>query len=713
MSSIPLILAASLATASAGSIASSDDGATASEPEIIIVTASPLEDPANRVAQGVGVMLAEDAVPAAISGTLGETLSGLPGVRSTFFGPNASRPVIRGLGEDRIRVLTNGLGSIDASTVSPDHAATADGLEADAIEVLRGPAALRYGGNAIGGVVNVVTGAIPSERLTDTVSGSTFAGFSTAEKSRAFGGNASVGGEGLVLRAEGWSRKNGDFAIPGFLESDRQRALEGEADEDAERGTATNTNGDARMLGAGFAWIGSNIEFGLAVRRQVSNYGVPGHSHGHDEEHEHEDDHGESGSKAVPLIGARMAGAASAADDDGHEHEEEGVRIELEQTRTEARFEVSDLGFLDSLEVSAVQADYEHAEVEPGGEIGTLFTNTGWEGRIEARPVTLDVGSFQLSHLVGLQLGSSDFAARGEEAFVPPVSIEQWGVFAIQRWKRARLTLEAGLRTERREYGTAAADRDFSPVSASVSGTLGLSDGVFLSATVARTQRAPTEIELFADGPHAATVAYEIGNPDLDLETGLSLDLGVRWDLGRFSGEAHVWRIGFDGFSTFLPTGAEEDGLPVYQVIQTDATVQGGELSGRLELLDAAGLTWSATGQVDFVDAQFDSGGAIPRTPPLAVTLGLDARGDGVRGSIAVTRTSDQDEVAAFELPTDGSTVINARLGWKPGGRDGAYEILVEGLNLTDAEVREHTSFLKDLLPRPGRSLRASIRTTF
>jgi iron complex outermembrane recepter protein len=705
-SSSLLALIAALGAADAGTLAADTPATTSStaaaaaaaahappvdETEIVVVTASALGDRQDRVAQGVSVLSAAEAVTGSIGGTLGETLAGLPGVRATFYGPNASRPVIRGLGEDRIRVLSNGLTGIDASTQSPDHAPTADGLEATSIEVLRGPSALRYGGNAIGGVVNVVTGLIPLSPVEGRVDGAAFAGVSTAEEARSAGAAVTLdAGGGLKLRAEGWRRESGDYAIPGFVESERLRRAEGEEDDEAERGTVPNSAGEASAMGLGIGWTGAGIEAGLGVRGQSSLYGIPGTHHDHHGDEDHGDDHG-----------------------DDHEEEEGGPVIDLEQTRVDARLAFLSLPVFESVSLAATWGDYEHAEIEPGGEVGTVFANTGWEARVEAKQQPRELGSLVWTGLSGIQLGRNDFSAVGEEAFVPPVEIAQRGIFAVQRLDWGQMRLEGGARLEHRSYETATRKRAFDLASFALSAGWTPDERLTATLSVSRTERAPTEIELFADGPHVATSTYEIGNPDLEIESGLSLEASARWRSGPLALDASLWRIDFQNFATFLPTGAVIDDLPVVVIFQEDALLTGGEVGARLALGQAGPLEWSLSADVDWVEGRYDRAGPIPRIPPVTATLGVDATGDIWRARAWVTHSADQTDVSAKELPTDSATTLNARLGWKPVETEGRVEIVLEGTNLTDAEVREHTSFLKDLLPKPGRSIRLSVRATF
>jgi iron complex outermembrane recepter protein len=297
-----LLLAALMATTA---IAAPNPDTTT---EVIIVTASPLGNSSDALSQGVSVVTRLDAANASITGGIGEAISGVPGVRATFYGPNASRPIIRGLGEDRIRLMLNGLAGIDASTISPDHAPAIDGLDADAIEVLKGPAALRYGSNAIGGVVNVVDGRLPLKLPEKVIEGEVFLGASTAESAKSGAFRLSGTSGNYVFRLDGLARSSDDYNIPGFAQTPAQRVLTGDETE----GTAINTRGEIWAIGASGARITDRTNFALSVRETNSNYGIPG----------------------------------------------EEAFIELEQTRIDARAIIKDLGFLDSLTLSATSGDY-------------------------------------------------------------------------------------------------------------------------------------------------------------------------------------------------------------------------------------------------------------------------------------------------------------------------------------------------------------------
>ena len=627
--------------------------------ETIVVTASSLGDPSDAISQGVAVINRGEALQASISGGIGETLAGIPGVRSTFYGVNSSRPIVRGLGEDRIRLVLNGLQGIDASTISPDHAPAIDGLDAEGIEVLKGPAALRYGGNAVGGVVNVVDGRLPTKLPAKPFAGEIFLAGSTAEDA----GTAAfklVGMQGNgVFRVDGFRREGQDYKIPGYSQTAALRAVTGDDTEE----TAFNTRGEIWALGGSVARITDRTSLALATRQTKSNYGIPG----------------------------------------------EEAFIELNQTRYDFQASIKDLGFLDTLTFSITTGDYTHSEIEFDGAIGTVFTNEGYEGRLEARHRSIGA----LDGVFGLQFASNDFAAEGDEAFILPVTIETVGAFWVERVNQENWGAEVGARYEQRDYSGLAGARTFDLGSFSASAFLKPTDGLRLSLNAGYTERAPTEVELFADGPHAATQAFEIGDADLKTETAISLEGVVRWQIAGATVDLSVWRSSFDGFIAFNPTNLIEDDLPVFLVSQKDATLTGAELHVTW-LIGEVG-SWSVVGDggIDTVRGSYDGGGAIARMPPAMLTLGLEAKSPQMRVRAEVQSIAEQTRTATFETKTEASTALNALWSWRPVQSNDRIELSFEGRNLTNEDIREHTSFLKDYLPKPGRSIRVSLKGSF
>jgi len=641
----------------------------------IIVTGAPFGISAEASLIAVDV-LDQEALSTAPSGTLGDVLSGLPGVRSTAFSPGASRPVIRGLAGPRVQVLTNGMGLIDASSLSPDHQVAADPGEAVRIEVLRGPQTLAYGGSAIGGVVNVIDDRIAEEAPVDGFDGRITAQASSVDDGRAVGIGLTIGRGPWVMTFDGTDHRSADYDIPVPAESRRQVEDEGEVYEDTGGSTVENSASRVRAFGTGLSYIADQGFIGLSVKRTESDYGVPGHAH---------EDHG---------------GGA-------HDDEEE-VTIGLEQTRYDLRGEwrFADAP-VDRIRLSAGYADYIHTEFE-GDEIGTVFTSDGFEGRLEV--VMPRRGGWNAAY--GLQGLSRDFDAAGDEAYVPPVEITELGVYTLHRYDMETWGLEGGLRFDSRDLDSPiGGQRDFSNVSASAGVYYKPVESLFLGLSLSRNGRAPTEAELFAEGPHIATRAFEVGDADLDSETVISIEATVHWETGPWTADLHLFRADYDGFIDLRPTGAEEDDLPVFTYVQTDAEFHG--LEARLDYQawqsGQDGLTLGLG--YDYVRGDTDLG-APARIPPWS----LNARAELDLGRwttrMTVRKVGDQDRVTDFELPTDGYTTADLYLGWSPD-RTSGLTLYVEGQNLTDEEVREHTSFLKDLAPLPGRNLRAGMAWRF
>lgn len=645
----------------AASAAALSTSALAQERELseVVVTAAPFAVSLDSVTTSIDVVSREDLDAAPPAG-LGDVLSGLPGLRSSAFGPGASRPVVRGLAGPRVQVLTNGVGMIDASALSPDHQVAADPGEAVRIEVLRGPAALLYGGSAIGGVVNVIDERIATKRPDDGLAGRIAASTSSVDEGRQVSGSLAAAVGPFVLTIDGLDRSSDDYRIPAYPESARLLAEEGEEAEGSPSRLA-NSAVELQAYGAGISYVAGEAGFlGLSVKRTDTSYGVPGHSH----------------------------------------EGEEAVTIGLEQTRVDLRGEMRRaLGPFETVRLSAGWADYTHTEFE-GDEVGTRFFSDGYEGRVEL--VQARRGGWDGA--VGVQGLKRDFDAAGDEAYVPRTRIQEIGVFTLQRVDRDAWGYEGGLRIDRRSLDSVVASADFTNISGSAGVFFRPARPWFLGLSVSRTARAPTESELFAQGPHIATHAFEVGDPTLDAEIANSLEAAVHYGSGRLSADLHLFATRYDGFIDLRPTGDEEDHLPVFAYVQTDADFHGFEAEGAFKLTEALSLEAGA----DYVKASSDLG-PVARVPPWSVTGRIVYDPGPYAARIEVRRVGEQERVADFELPTDAYTLLNAGFSWK--ARKATFH--VEGRNLTNQEAREHVSFLKDLAPLPGRSLRAGLTWDF
>ena len=685
-----------LAAAIATSAAAQDNPAT---DDVIVVTGTAIEALSGETLQSVDVITLDDIVDS-FDGSLGASLAALPGISTTSFGPAVGRPIIRGLGGDRVRILNNGVGLVDASGVSVDHASTTEVLDAEQIIILRGPAAIAYGGGAIGGVINVIDGRIPTRPVDGLFDGQVYTGMSSVDSGHQEAARIRTGAGPFVFQLEASHREADDFDIPGYAESARLRALE-EAEHEEEheaegheheeeeevRGTVPNSGLTFDTIGAGASLIGDWGFLGISVRSYDAEYGLPAHEH-HPEEDEHDED------------------------EDGHEDEEGDPMIVMEQTRWDIRGQFNfDLGPFDHLDISSGIADYQHVELEPDGEIGTLFESEGWEARAA---LVNGGGDSRWNGSVGIQMLQTDLSASGEEAFIPPVTTEDIGLFAAQRYDLDSYGFDLGARVERRELDTATGpDRRFDTVSLAAGTFWRPANGLFLGVSLARTERAPTDAELYSDGLHAATGTVEIGNSSLGKETGWALDGTFRWSGDGWRVETGAFYSHFSDFIYLAPTGLEDpvEEAPVYRYLQDDATLWGGEVYVEHDLAELG--PWALVGDftLEYVQGETDSFGNLPRMPPLSTTIGAELQRDIVDLRGEIVWAADQDDIANSELPTDGYTMVNLSAVAHPFGSD--TRLILEARNITDEEGRLHTSQLKDTIPLPGRSFRIAILQRF
>lgn len=644
--------------------------------EEIVVTAGPDSRRESEVYQPIEV-LNRDEIAEGLQPTLGETLNQEPGVNSTYFGPGSSRPIIRGLGSDRIRVLEEGVGTGDASNISPDHAVSVDPAKAEQIEILRGPATLLYGSNAVGGVVNIVDHRVPNRVPTQAVTGTVDLRIGSVASEKTGSISLLGGANRFAWHADFTARDTSDYEIPG-------PADEHDDEPDELTGVLENSSQEAQSGTLGASFVTDRGYIGAAWSGFKTNYGVPGHAHEEEE--------------------IRFRPAVL-------QEEHEGVRIDLDQRRIDIKGELSDLGFLRNTRLRIGINDYEHKELE-GTEIGTLFTNESVEGRLEAthRPFRGLTGSF------GVQLTRNDFSAVGEEAFIPANETRALAVFGFEEFTAGKWDLQFGARYEDSDLSVASADlpdRAFTGTSGSFGTIYRPATGYAVAISLARAVRLPTATELYANGPHAATRQFEVGNPMLDDETALGIDLSLRKSEGRFRGTLNFFQNYFEGYIYETPTGEEEDDLPVFVFTQADARFRGIELDTHTELWHFGEQHLELEGGADLVRASLEDGGDLPRIPPARVSLGLRWEANTWSASAEARRYLDQNRVAAGEEPTAGYTLVNAAITYRFLTGNMVNDVMLRGTNLTDELARVHTSPIKELAPLPGRDVQVSYRLTF
>lgn len=661
------VLAATPAYAQAGSVVGQE----------IVVSATPLGLDVDEHATPV-VTLSGDELVYRSQATLGETLSGMPGISFDNFGGGAGRPVIRGQTAPRVQALADGSSIQDASAISPDHAVTTEPLLLRGIEVLRGPAALLYGGGAIGGAINLLDEKVPTTMPEGGISAVAEGRYGTDDDERSGVGGVTVGlGSAFALRLEGVRRKSDDYRVPGSF---------------GEKRVAGSFN-DTSTVTIGGSWIGANGYLGLAYTRQRSEYGLPGHEHEldchphdellhcEDEEHEGEDhDHADHADEAQPFI-------------------------KLRSERFDLRGEYRDpLPGIEKVRLRGSLTDYQHSEIEGTGEVGTVFSNKAHDVRFEV--THKPIGS--LRGVFGVQHSYSNFETIGEEAFLPHYKARNTALFLMESLQAGPVRFELAARQEWQRIETVdGREASHSPFSVSGAAVWDIGGDYSLALALARSQRAPNAQELYADGAHLATNTFELGSPSLGKETSRSVDLTFRKKAGATTFTIGAYYQDFRNY-IFADTLDRFEDFRLIRYTAADATFRG--IDGEIRHAFSPHFALSAFG--DYVRAKFKDGlGDLPRIP--AGRLGARAEGTlgAFHGDVEYYRTFSQDRIASYETKTPGYDMVNATLSYKlDTGFLKNAEVFARGSNLTNALAFNHASFIKDVSPLRGRSVVFGLR---
>ena len=685
-----LFAGASFCAASSSAYAQADNDHHDDSASDIIVTAIYARDQKD-ILSGTSI-IAGDELARDIRPSIGETLTRQAGVSATSFGPNASRPILRGFQGERVRVLSDGIGSFDVSNTSVDHAVVINPLTADRIEVLRGPSALLFGSSAIGGVVNVIDSRIPREKSDEAVHLDLIGTFGSASNERSLGGRADIAISGpLILHIDGTYSKTGNLRSGGFLLSPALRAqalASGDPDIAATadlKGDIPNTAARTWEVAAGLAYITDSTNFGVSVARFDSLYGVP---------------------IRFPTVVGREA---------------EEVRLDVKQTRFDLRGETKlESGFFEQIRVRGGYADYRHNEIDDTGAVGSSFFNKGAEARFELVQREQD----GWKGAIGAQYFHRRLSIVGDEKFLPPSRTSQFGLFTVQSLDLGAARLEAGGRVETTrasaredaDLGNPDIRRSFTAVSGSLGGNVEITTGWRIGLNTSYSQRAPSSEELYSNGPHAGTQAFEIGSPAFEKEKSTGLELTLRGDVGPLKLSGSLYKSWFNNFIYEQATGAVEDGLPVFQFLQNKARYSGFELEGEARLGQIAGADVSLDGVADYTRARIVLPGSnqnAPRIPSLRLLGGLEAKTSQFDLRAEVEHIDGQKRVAPLETPTSGFTLVNASATIRPWGSDRKASLILSLNNIFDVTARRHASFLKDYAPLSGRDFRATVRFEF
>ncbi len=637
-----------------------------------LIISTPLTESTANTALPVSI-ISGDELRIKASSSIGETLKNEPGITSQSFGPGVGQPVIRGQSGSRVHVLQNGLGSLDVSSLSPDHSNSTEALWAGRIEVLRGPSTLLYGSGAIGGVVNIIDNRIPNIVPDTLFEGAFEQRYNTVNEGKSSAFKVDGGKGMLAWHLDGFYRDSINQQIA-------DNAIRGVDDD----GRLLNSNTRAKSGTAGFSIIGDTGFIGFSINHLDNNYGVP----------------------------------------PGDEPEE--VRIDLKQTRYDMKAEVKDpLAFAEKLKVRLSYNDYQHIELE-NGEPGTVFSNEGFESRME---LIQKPWAFFDHGVVGVQTKNSEVSAIGEEAVIPKSEITSLGFFTVQDIHTEHFIYEIGLRVEQQWIDPVVLPEvSHTPVSFSASALWSVTDDDSIKLTFSRSERAPDIQELFSNGAHLATNSYDAGNANLKVEISHNIELGFHIDHDFFQADFNLYQNWVQDYisqnnsgqffntvtETFENTCISDGCIPVFNAQQQDAEFQGFEAQVKIPLLTTDYGHVDSELFADYVRGRFSNGGDIPRMPPLRYGVQLSWEGTDWTTQLRMTRAEKQDNPGLNETETDGYWLLDLSANYRLGIVDYADMLLfVKANNLLDQDIRHSVSYLRNSAPEAGRGAEMGLKIEF
>ncbi len=602
------------------------------------------------------------------SNSIGETVKNELGVSSTYFAPGASRPIIRGLGSNRVRVLENGIGALDASSLSEDHPVSIEPYFAEQVEIIRGPATLRYGPGAIGGVVNIINNRIPQTLKTGPFELKAGVEHATVSDGETAALELNGSHKSFAWHFDGLTRDTNDYEIDGFANEEERE----------NRGRLANSDVEADNHGLGASFIMEKGMIGFAYNRFDTDFGVPG-------------------------------------------AEEGDIRIDLKQYRYDMLAQLfHPLSSVEKISLRSTYNNYRHFEVEEDGEIATMFDNEELESRLE---VIHNVNN-HWKNAFGVQYNDREFSAVGEEAFIQPLDQERYGFFAVSHFHNDQWDLEGGLRFDRDEFDPDNGDdEDFSVYSISFGAQRKLANEMQFNVFVARSERAPQETALYADGPHLATLTFETGSTDIDEEISYNIEIGLEqnksshtWAVNAYFNriDDFIYLAGVDVNNDGIADRVDEDGMfdPMGELLagvyeNEDADFYGIEAEFVKQLVSNS--NYDIRGRIfgDYIRAEFRDNdfGDVPRIPAGRLGLGLEAYRNTWNGTLDLIYVADQNNEGDLETDTDSYTMLNASLSKILYAGNSDIKVFLKGENLLDEDARQHTSFTKDRVVLPGRGV--------
>ncbi|MBU6267772.1 MAG: TonB-dependent receptor [Sphingomonadales bacterium] len=635
------------------------EDAPPADQNVIVVTASPFGHGRDDT-PAITAHVDAQAILSKGGASLADALSDVPGIASTGFATGASRPIIRGMDATRVRMLEDGTSSSDVSDIGPDHGVPLDPLAARSIEVIRGAGTLRYGSQAIGGVVNAINNRVPLA-LPDRLSGEVTASYGSSGDTAQGSALVDARAGNLALHADGFIRHAGDYDTP--------------------LGTQANSffHGHGASAGASYFPGGGTSRIGLAVTQYNADYGVP---------------------SDVTYITMKQT-----------------------KLITRSLFDLGN-GLLQTLKIDGSYGTYQHQEKNPDGTVNATFRNKEWDGRAELLlgrlgPIQNSAIGVEYQHRAFSALG--DAASYLLPTVTQNLAGYLFLDSKLSHTLHAELS---GRVEHLTEQGTplngTLTTRGYTPLSAALGLLWQPVTAVKLGLTASTTARAPAITELYARGPHDGPQTYETGNPTLTPERAHALELSLRIRTGRLRLDGSVYANWFKGYIYGDLTGrtCTSDGLCAggdlreLNYRQQNARFRGIEGTAGFDLIHADSHTLTLKAFGDVTRATLASGANVPRIPPWRIGGGLDWQSDPLDAGLTVTRVAAQNDPGAFDTATPGYTTLDAHVALRPFKANRGIELVLSGQNLTNAAERNAAALNKDLVIAPGRSVRLALKVS-
>ena len=663
------------------------DGVGQVQLQEVPVTANPLKLSNDEMVKPIRIYNGEELSRVRDS-SLGATLNGTPGVTNSGYGDAIGRPVIRGMSNNRALMLNNGLQINDVSSLSGDHSVAIDTLSAEQIEIVRGPAAVIYGGGATGGVVNIIDHKIHSEYY-DGLMGAYNLGTGGANNEQAGSFLIDYGINDVMLHVDGYDRSSKNLKIPGFSVSKELADSDDEFSRDQYGdGTLTNSYVESHGGSVGVSKILDQGYVGFSYSNHQMEYGIP---------------------------------------------VEDGAYIDMDVDKYDFKLERKDIANnIDNFKFAFSYSDYYHKEVEPEGEIGTDYIDKQFDGKIE-----FTHSFFNSPGVVGVDAGQGRFSKDAGKPLIANNQNKDIAIYFLEDFNFNDQTVTVGFRQgytkydansftsdngastpggEESETTFDASEEDFYTTNASIGTVFNFSPNWSLAVNLNHTERAPAMNELYIYGEHHATETVEQGDRNLKKEKSNGIDTTISWQDGDTKLSFSPFYTRFNDYIAEINTGTvqyhehegEEEALPVYQYQSVPAEFFGYEFEGSKKI--TTNYTVDVWG--DYVRAKNRDGGDLPLIPAMRIGTGHSYQWNRLNAGVEVMHVFEQDKLAANELKTDDYTDLSAYVSYALPVEANII-LSVKGTNLLDTEQRDSTSILKDKTPMGGRAVIFGMTGTF